>query len=137
MEKLGWISQKRPRMFSVQAEGCAPIVRAFEAGENSAAEFRDAHTLAAGLRVPKAIGDFLILKILRQSNGGAIAVSDEEMIRVAGEVASSEGLFVAPEGAACFAALRSLLSSGKISPDESVVIFNTGSGIKYLDCYDA
>jgi threonine synthase len=137
MEKLGWIGQKRPRMFSVQAEGCAPIVRAFEAGENSAAEFPNAHTLAAGLRVPKAIGDFLILKILRQSNGGAIAVSDEEMIRVAAEVASSEGLFVAPEGAACFAALRSLLSSDKISPDETVVIFNTGSGIKYLDCYDS
>jgi threonine synthase len=137
MEKLGWISQKRPRMFSVQAEGCAPIVRAFEAGENSAAEFPNAHTLAAGLRVPKAIGDFLILKILRQSNGGAIAVKDTEMIRVAAEVASSEGLFVAPEGAACFAALKSLLSSGKISPDQSVVIFNTGSGIKYLDCYDS
>src|SRR5256885_2866776 len=135
MEKLGWIGKKRPRMFSVQAEGCAPIVRAFEAGENSAAEFPNAHTLAAGLRVPKAIGDFLILKILRQSNGGAIAVNDEEMIRVAAEVASSEGLFVAPEGAACFAALKSLLSSGKISPDQSVVIFNTGSGIKYLDCY--
>ena len=130
MEKLGWIGQKRPRMFSVQAEGCAPIVRAFEAGENSAAEFPNAHTLAAGLRVPKAIGDFLILNILRQSNGGAIAVNDAEMIRVAAEVASSEGLFVAPEGAACFAALKSLLSSGKISPDQSVVIFNTGSGIR-------
>ncbi len=137
MEKLGWIGQKRPRMFSVQAEGCAPIVRAFEAGENFAAEFPSAHTLAAGLRVPKAIGDFLILNILRQSNGGAIAVSDEEMIRVAAEVASSEGLFVAPEGAASFAALRSLLSLGKILPNESVVIFNTGSGIKYLDCYDS
>src|SRR5438270_11351462 len=136
MERLGWIGQKRPRMFSVQAEGCAPIVRAFETGENSAAEFPDARTLAAGLRVPKAIGDFLILNILRQSNGGAIAVTDEEMIRAAAEVASSEGLFVAPEGAACFAALRSLLSSGKISPNERVVIFNTGSGIKYLDCYD-
>src|SRR5207248_9398449 len=137
MEKLGWIGQKRPRMFSVQAEGCAPIVRAFEAGENSAAEFPHAHTLASGLRVPKAIGDFLILNILRQSKGGAIAVNDKEMIRVAAEVASSEGLFVAPEGAACFAALRSLLLSGKISPHQSVVIFNTGSGIKYLDCYDS
>src|SRR5947207_5302013 len=134
---LGWIGEKRPRMFSVQAEGCAPIVRAFEAGENSAAEFPSAHTLAAGLRVPKAIGDFLILNILRQSNGGAIAVNDAEMIRVAAEVASSEGLFVAPEGAACFAALKSLLSSGKISPDQSIVIFSTGSGIKYLDCYDS
>jgi len=137
METLGWIGQKRPRMFSVQAEGCAPIVRAFEAGENCAAEFPNAHTLASGLRVPKAIGDFLILNILRQSDGGAIAVNDDEMIRAAAEVASSEGLFVAPEGAACFAALRSLLSSGKISPDESLVIFNTGSGIKYLDCYDS
>src|SRR5438094_3056722 len=137
METLGWIGQKRPRMFSVQAEGCAPIVRAFEAGENCAAEFPNAHTLASGLRVPKAIGDFLILNILRQSNGGAIAVNDDEMIRAAAEVASSEGLFVAPEGAACFAALRSLLSSGKISPDESLVIFNTGSGIRYLDCYDS
>src|SRR5439155_11907679 len=103
----------------------------------SAAEFPDARTLAAGLRVPKEICDFLILKILRQSNGGAIAVNDEEMIRVAAEVASSEGLFVAPEGAACFAVLRSLLSAGKISPNERVVIFNTGSGIKYLDCYDS
>src|SRR5438552_6838450 len=137
MEKLGWIDKKRPRMFSVQAEGCAPIVRAFEAGENCGAEFPNAHTLAAGLRVPTAIGDFLILNILRQSNGGAIAVNDYEMLRTAAEVASSEGLFVAPEGAACFAALRSLLSSGKISPDESLVIFNTGSGIKYLDCYDS
>src|SRR3989441_11381450 len=105
MEKLGWIGKKRPRMFSVQAEGCAPMVRAFEAGENSAAEFPDAHTLAAGLRVPKAIGDFLILNILRQSNGGAIAVKDEEMIHAAAQVGSCEGLFVAPEGAACFAAL--------------------------------
>src|SRR6266513_1044796 len=124
-------------MFSVQAEGCAPVVRAFDAGDNSAAEFPNAQTLAAGLRVPKAIGDFLNLKILHQSNGGAIAVNDEEMNRLAGEVASSEGLFVAPEGAACFAALKSLLSSGKISPDQSVVIFSTGSGIKYLDCYDS
>src|SRR5213080_1435824 len=137
MEKLGWIDNKRPRMFSVQASGCAPIVRAFEAGEKFAAEFPNAQTIASGLRVPKAIGDFLILKILRQSNGGAIAIEDDEMIRVAAEVASSEGLFVAPEGAACFAAVKSLLSSGKISPDQSVVIFNTGSGIKYLDCYDS
>src|SRR4029079_3170981 len=86
MEKLGWIAQNRPRMFSVQAEGCAPIVRAFEAGENSAAECPNARTLLAGLRVPKAIVDFLIIKILRQSNGGSIAVKDTEMIRVAAEV---------------------------------------------------
>lgn len=135
METLGWIGRERPRMFAVQAAGCAPIVRAFETGEKTAAEFPDAHTIASGLRVPKAIGDFLILNILRQSNGGAIAVDDEEMIRVAREVGSSEGLFVCPEGAACFAALKSLRSIGKIVPGERVVIFNTGSGIKYLDCY--
>jgi threonine synthase len=135
METLGWIDKKRPRMFSVQAAGCAPIVRAFAAGESTATEFPNAHTCASGLRVPKAIGDFLILKILRQSNGGAVAVDDEEMIRVAREIGSTEGLFVAPEGAACFAALKSLRASGKIDSGERVVIFNTGSGIKYLDCY--
>ena len=137
MEALGWIGRKRPRMFAVQAAGCAPIVRAFEVGEKTAAEFPDAHTVASGLRVPKAIGDFLILKILRESNGGAIAVEDKEMIRVAREVGASEGLFVAPEAAACFAAFKHLRSAGKIAPGERVVIFNTGSGIKYLDCYEA
>ena len=106
MEMLGWIGGKRPRMFAVQAAGCAPIVRAFEAGEKYAAEFPDAYTIASGLRVPKAIGDFLVLDILRRSNGGAIAVDDEEMISVAREVGSKEGLFVAPEAAACFAALK-------------------------------
>jgi threonine synthase len=136
METLGWIGEKRPRMFSVQASGCAPIVRAFENGDSIAAEFPDAHTCASGLRVPKAIGDFLMLKTLRQSNGGAVAIDDEEMIRVTREVGSSEGLFVAPEGAACFAALKSLYSAGKIAAAERVVIFNTGSGIKYLDCYE-
>jgi threonine synthase len=136
MEALGWIDKERPRMFSVQAAGCAPIVHAFEAGEKIAAEFPNAHTCASGLRVPKAIGDFLILKILRESNGGAVAVNDETMIRVTREVGSSEGLFVAPEGAACFGALKSLRSAGKIAIGERVVIFNTGSGIKYLDCYE-
>jgi threonine synthase len=135
MEALGWISSKRPRMFSVQASGCAPIVRAFEAGSESAPEFPDAHTVASGLRVPKAIGDFLMLKILRASGGGAITVDDAEMIRITREVGRLEGLFVAPEGAACFAALRVLRTQNKISPDERVVIFNTGSGIKYLDAY--
>lgn len=135
MEALGWIGKKRPRMFAVQATGCAPIVHAFEAGEKTAGEFPEAHTIASGLRVPKAIGDFLILNILRQSKGGAIPIDDDEMIRVAREVGSSEGLFVAPEAAACFAALKSLRSAGKIASGERVVIFNTGSGIKYLDCY--
>jgi threonine synthase len=136
MEALGWIGKKRPRMFAVQAAGCAPIVRAFEAGEKNAAEFPNAHTVASGLRVPKAIGDFLMLKIIRESDGGAIAVDDEQMIRVAHEVGSKQGLFICPEGAACFAALKSLRSAGKIASGERVVIFNTGSGIKYLEVYD-
>ena len=136
MEKLGWIDNKRPRMFSVQASGCAPIVRAFDAGEKFAAEFPNAHTVASGLRVPKAIGDFLMLNILYESKGGAIAVDDDEMIRTVREVGSQEGLFVAPEGAACFAALKKLRASGKIDIGDRVVIFNTGSGIKYLDCFE-
>jgi len=135
METLGWIGKKRPRMFAVQAAGCAPIVRAFEAGEKTAAEFLDAHTIASGLRVPKAIGDFLILSILRQSDGGAIAVDDEQMIRVGREVGSMEGLFVCPEGAACFAALKLLQRVGKIASGDRVIIFNTGSGVKYIECY--
>jgi threonine synthase len=136
MEALGWIGGKRPRMFAVQAAGCAPIVRAFEAGEKTAPEFPNTHTIASGLRVPKAIGDFLILEILYQSKGGAIAVDDEEMIRVAREVGSKEGLLVCPEGAACFAALKSLHRAGQVASGERVVIFNTGSGLKYLECYD-
>jgi threonine synthase len=136
METLGWIGEKRPRMFAVQAADCAPIVRAFEAGEKTAAEFPNAHTIASGLRVPKAIGDFLMLNVLRQSDGGAVAVEDEEMIRVAREVGEDEGLFICPEGAACFAALKLLRRAGKIASGERVVIFNTGSGVKYLEAYD-
>jgi threonine synthase len=124
-------------MFTVQASGCAPIVRAFEAGEKFAAEFPNARTVASGLRVPKAVGDFIMLDILRASGGGAITVEDEEMIGATRVVGASEGLFVAPEGAACFVAARKLLADGRIAAEESVVIFNTGSGIKYLDCYDA
>ena len=137
MEKLGWIGNKRPRMFSIQASGCAPIVRAFETGEKFAAEFPNAHTAASGLRVPKAIGDFLMLDILRESKGGAITIQDDEMIRSVREVGSKEGLFVAPEGAACFVALKKLRASGKIGAAERVVIFNTGSGIKYLDLFES
>jgi threonine synthase len=137
METLGWIGSERPRMFSVQASGCAPIVRAFEAGEKFAEEFPNAQTVASGLRVPKAVGDFIMLDILRASKGGVITVEDEAMISATREIGSAEGLFVAPEGAACFVAARKLVAEGKIAPDERVVIFNTGSGIKYLDCYDA
>src|ERR1700720_4024881 len=136
MKALGWIDNKRTRMFSVQASGWAPIVRAFEKEEKTAAEFPNAHTCASGLRVPKAIGDFIMLKILRESNGGAVAVDDDEMIRMVRGVGSKEGLFIAPEGAACFAALKSLRAAGKIDIGERVVIFNPGSGIKYLDCFE-
>ena len=136
METLGWIGSKRPRMFSIQASGCAPIVRAFAAGEENAPEFPDAHTVASGLRVPKAVGDFLMLRILRDSGGGALTVEDAEMISITREVGAAEGIFVAPEGAACFAALRSLRAAETIKIDERVVIFNTGSGIKYLECYE-
>ena len=124
-------------MFSAQASGCAPIVFAFKAGEKFAAEFPGAQTVASGLRVPKAVGDFIMLDILRASGGGALTVKDEEMIAVTREVGAAEGLFVAPEGAACFVAAKKLLAEGKIAADERVVIFNTGSGIKYLDCYEA
>jgi threonine synthase len=133
MEALGWIGRARPRMFSVQASGCAPIVRAFAKGDAAAAEFPNAKTSASGLRVPKAIGDFLMLKILRSSGGGAVSVDDDEMIEMVRVVGSTEGLFIAPEGAACFAALPKLRD--EISPAERVVIFNTGAGVKYLDLF--
>jgi threonine synthase len=136
MQQLGWISEKRPRMISVQAAGCAPIVRAFELGERFAAEFQNSATVASGLRVPKAIGDFLILDALRESGGTAVAVTDDELIDGALELARSEGIFAAPEGGACVPALRKLLERGDIKPDEKVVLFNTGSGIKYLDAFE-
>jgi len=137
MQALGWIDDKRPRMISVQAAGCAPIVRAFEKGERHAEEFPNATTIASGLRVPKAIGDFLILDAIRESKGAAIAVSDEELIAGAREIARREGIFAAPEGGACLPALRKLIDRGKIKLGERVVLFNTGSGIKYLDAFDA
>jgi threonine synthase len=135
MEQLGWIGPKRPRMFSVQASGCQPIVRAFLAGEKSAAEHVGAQTKASGLRVPKAIGDFIMLDILRKSGGGAVAVTDEEMIACVREMGAAEGLFVAPEGAATYAALKHLLATKTVRPEESVVLFNTGAGVKYLECF--
>lgn len=137
MEQLGWIGPERPRMVTVQAAGCAPIVRAFEDGQRFADEFPNAHTTASGLRVPRAIGDFLILEALRASNGTAIAVSDAEMLQAAREIGSSEGLFVAPEGAACLAALQKLIALNWITADENIVLFNTGAGVKYLESYDS
>lgn len=135
MERMGWIGLKRPRMITVQAAGCAPIVRAFEQGWNDAPEFENAHTVASGLRVPKAIGDFIMLDILRTSGGGAIAVTDEEMIEAAREIGSAEGIFCAPEGAACLPALRRLIEEGRVGQNDRVVIFNTGAGIKYLEAF--
>ncbi|MCA1635803.1 MAG: threonine synthase [Acidobacteria bacterium] len=137
MEALGWIDSRRPRMVSVQAAGCAPIVRAFEEGKRFADEFPDAATTASGLRVPKAIGDFLILDALRASNGAAIAVTDAELLAAVEEIGALEGIFAAPEGGACLPALRVLLERGEVKPDERVVLFNTGAGVKYLESFGA
>jgi len=133
MERMGWIDSRRPRMVTVQAEGCAPIVQAFASGSLSSAEIVDAHTVASGLRVPRAIGDFMMLDILRQSGGNAVAVSDEELLAAIKEIGAAEGIFVAPEGGACLSALKQLIERGEVSRDERVVLFNTGSGLKYLD----
>ena len=135
MERMGWISSRRPRMITVQAEGCAPIVRAFASGANTGADIPDAHTIAAGLRVPRAIGDFIMLDILRTSKGNAIAVTDDELIAAVKEIGSSEGIFAAPEGAACLPALKKLIAAGEVNPSERVVMFNTGAGVKYLDAF--
>lgn len=135
MEQMGWIGNKRPRMYTVQATGCAPIVRAFENGWDEAPEFENAHTVASGLRVPRAIGDFIMLNILRTSGGGAVAVTDEEMITATREIGSLEGMFCAPEGAACLPVLRKLIAEGKVTSKDRVVIFNTGAGMKYLEAY--
>lgn len=135
MEQMGWIGSKRPRMVTVQSSGCAPIVQAFEAGKRFADEFPNAETVASGLRVPKAIGDFLILDAIRASGGTALAVTDEELIAATHEIGSVEGIFCAPEGAACLPALRKLLAAGEVKADERVVLFNTGAGVKYLEAF--
>ena len=133
MEELGWIDSKRPRMVSVQASGCAPIVRAFDAGQESAEPWQNAQTIASGLRVPAAVADFLMLRALRESSGTALSVSDDAMLAEIPRVGRSEGIFFCPEGAACVAALRRLTENRWIKPSEEVVIFNTASGLKYLD----
>jgi threonine synthase len=135
MEAMGWIGAKRPRMVSVQAAGCAPIVRAFENGWDEAPEFENAHTAASGLRVPRAIGDFIMLDILRRSGGTAVAVTDEEMIADTKVIGSTEGIFCAPEGSACLSALKKMLADGRVKADERVVLFNTGAGGKYLEAF--
>src|SRR3989442_4163397 len=137
MEQMGWIGSKRPKMVTVQAAGCAPIVRAFEEGKRFADEFPNAATAASGLRVPKAIGDFLILDAIRASGGTALAVTDEELIAATHEIGSAEGIFCAPEGAACLPALKKLVERGEVARDERIVLFNTAAGGKYLECYAA
>jgi threonine synthase len=134
MESIGWIQgQRRPRMVSVQADGCAPIVRAFEQGTEKAPMWENAATVADGLRVPRAIGDFLILRAVRESGGTALAVSDAAMVRSMIDIGSTEGVSAAPEGGASLAALERLLDVGIIGRDASVVLFNTGGALKYLD----
>ncbi len=135
MEELGWIGKKRPKMISVQAAGCDPITRAFEAKAAASQFFENAHTVASGLRVPKALGDFLVLNAVRESGGTAISISDEELLDAGVLLAEREGIFAAPEGGACVAAVRRLLTNGFLKSNERIVIYNTGSGLKYLEAY--
>ena len=135
MEALGWIGPERPKMIAVQAAGCAPIVKAFEEGAQKSQFWNDASTVASGLRVPKALGDFLVLQAVRESGGTAIAISDSELIDAGLQLAAEEGMFVAPEGAACVAAAEKLIRSGFLKQDARIVIYNTGSGLKYLETY--
>ena len=135
LEDLGWIGAKRPKMISVQAKGCEPITRAYQQGSESSEFWKDAHTVASGLRVPKALGDFLVLRAIRESGGTALSIADEEMIDGGLQMARCEGIFPAPEGGACVAAAKRLIESGFLKPEEKIVIYNTGSGLKYLEAY--
>ena len=134
LEALGWLENKnRPRMVSVQADGCAPVVMAFNQGASFCDFWLNAHTIASGLRVPKSFADHIILKDIYESQGTAIAVSDEKILESQRQLASMEGIFAAPEGAATLAALKELIKQGWLQPEERIVLFNTGSGLKYLD----
>jgi threonine synthase len=132
LEALGWIGSKRPRMVSVQATGCAPVVKAFQSGAERCDVWQNASTLASGLRVPAVFADRLILEVLRKSNGTAFTVTDEEILAAQKEITVNEGIFAAPEGAAPFATLRYLLAKEWIQLKDKIVIFNTGSGLKYV-----
>jgi threonine synthase len=135
MEKLGWIGSRRPKMIAVQAEGCQPVVRAFEENQPSSRFYENAHTVAAGLRVPKPLGDVLTLQAIRESGGTAVAVSDDAMLTAGIQLASEEGIYAAPEGAACVAGLEKLLASGFLKSTDRIVLYNTGSGLKYPEAY--
>jgi threonine synthase len=132
MEEMGWIGGKRPKMFAVQAEGCAPIPKAFAEGRETSEKFPNAHTYASGLRVPKPFADYLILRYVRASGGVAIAVTDDEMRRACDEIGAAEGIFAAPEGGAAWAGAKLLQSAGRLDSRERVVLLNTGSGFKYI-----
>jgi threonine synthase len=131
LEAIGFIGPKRPRMIAVQAKGCAPIVRAYEAGEEHAARWENAHTIASGIRVPQAVGDFLILRAVRESGGFAIAVDDQAIADALTEMAQVEGLLLCPEGAATYAAYKQSLADGRVSRSDQVVLFNCATGLKY------
>ena len=134
MSALGWIDPvRRPRMVTVQASGCAPIIRAFDTGAEKATPWEGAHTIADGLRVPRAIGDFLVLRAVRESGGAALAVDDADMVTGMKDLGRFEGVSAAPEGGAALAALRMLIAQGRIKAAETVVLFNTGGALKYLD----
>jgi threonine synthase len=134
LEELGWLeTKKRPRMVAVQANGCAPVIKAFQQKALFCDFWINAHTQASGLRVPKSFADHLILSTLYESSGTAVAVSDEAIFEAQREIASREGLFVAPEGAATLAALKELIRQRWVTPDERILLLNTGSGLKYLD----
>src|ERR1700732_4844727 len=135
MQEMDWIGPERPRMVAVQAEGCAPIAKAWDALRATSGFFQDGATLASGLRVPGPLGDFLILRMLKQTQGTALTVTDEEMLQAGKELASLEGIFAAPEGAATVSATRKLAASGWIKPHETVVLFNTGTGYKYSEAW--
>ena len=131
LRELGWIKGKLPRMVAVQAEGCAPIVKAWESGEEHAPLWENAHTKAAGIRVPIAVGDFLIIRAVNESQGFAIAISDEEIMNTRDRVANTDGCFLCPEGAATMSAFEKSLSSKLISKDDKIVLFNCATGLKY------
>ncbi len=131
MEQLGWIGSERPRMVVVQAEGCSPVVKAFQSGADHANMFPNAHTVASGLRVPAAVGDFLMLNVLRESNGTAVSVTDEDLLQGVHEFSTQQGIYACPEGGAVWKACQQLAADGWLSPDERIVLFNTGAGLKY------
>jgi threonine synthase len=135
LETLGWIGAQRPKMIAVQSQGCQPVVRAFEQGADRSEFWENAATVAAGLRVPKPLGDALMLTAIRESSGCAIAVSDSDLLDDALALSAAQGMFAAPEGGACVAAVRKLIGSGFLKADERIVIYNTGSGLKYLEAF--